>query len=143
MFGRQKRQAHGGEEVDVDAALEQHLGAVESSTESYLKDPSTGLRSQLLAALERLDQQIDASDRYGASIYQSGAWGYSAKGSVIGETSDVPTVEEVPGSEFRAQTALIRAAKREVSAPTPASLAELRAAQEALAACRGQVPPAQ
>ena len=143
MSGRKKRQAHGNEEVDVDATLELHLGAVESSIASYVKDPSTGLRSQLLAALERLDQQIDASDLYEASISHSGAWGYSAKGSVIGETSDVPTVEEVPGSEFRAQTALIRAAKREVSAPTPDSLAELREAQDALAACRGRIPPAQ
>jgi hypothetical protein len=143
MFGRQRRQNRGDEEVDVDATLESDLSGVESLIESYLKDPSVDLRNQLLAALEHLDEQIDASDRYKGSISRSGAWGYSAKGSVIGETSDVPIVEEVAGSEFRTQAALIKAAKQEVTTPTADSLAQLRAANEDLAACRSQVPPAQ
>jgi hypothetical protein len=96
-----------------------------------------------LVALEHLDHQIDASDWYEGSIARSGAWGYPGKGSVIGETGDVPIVEEVPGGEFQAQIALIKAAKREISNPNAASLAILRAANEALAACRGQAPPAQ
>jgi hypothetical protein len=142
MFGRQRRQGDGEEELEVDATLESDLDAVEVLIESYLKDPSAGLREQLLAALERLDQQIAASDSYEGGVARSGAWGYAAKGSVIGETSDVPIAEAVPASEFRAQTALVKAAKREVSSPTTASLAELRAANDALAASRGQVPPA-
>ncbi len=143
MFGRQRRQPQREEELEVDSTLESDIGAVEDLIQSYVKDPSAGPRNQLLAALERLDQQIDASDRYEGSISRSGAWGYSAKGSVIGETNDLPIAEEVPASEFRAQTALIKAAKREVSTPSAASLAELRAANEALAACRDQVRPTQ
>jgi hypothetical protein len=140
MLRRQRRQAHQEQDLAVDATLESDLFGVEALIEAYLKDPSPGRRSELFAALEHLDLQIDASDRYEGSIDRSGAWGYGAKGSVIGETSDVPIVEEVPEGEFQAQTALIKAAKREVSTPGPGSLAQLRAANEALAACRGQAP---
>ncbi len=142
MFGSQRRRAHRSSELAVDATLESDLVDVEGLIKAYLKDPSVGPRKQLLAALEHLDQRIDASDQYEGSIARSGAWGYASKGSVIGETSDAPIVEEVPGGEFQAQTILIKAAKREVSTPSAASLAELRSADDALAACRGQVPPA-
>ena len=103
MFGRQRREAHGEEELEVDATLEADLGAVEALIQSYLKDPSAGRREQLVAALERLDQQIAASDSYEGGVSRSAAWGYAGKGSVIGETSDVPIAEAVPASEFRAQ----------------------------------------
>ncbi len=142
MFGSQRHRAHQEQELAVDATLESDLVGVEALIEAYLKDPSVGPRTQLLAALEHLDQHIDASDRYEGSIARSGAWGYASKGSVIGETSDTPIVEEVPGGEFQAQTVLIKAAKREVSTPSAASLAELRAANEGLAAYRGQASPA-
>jgi hypothetical protein len=41
-----------------------------------------------------------------------------------------------------AQTVLIKAAKREVTGPTPETLADLRAASQALAELRGGEPPA-
>jgi len=138
MFGRHKHQSDEDEEVSVDAALELDLGTVEHSIEAYLRDPSVGLRNELLTVLERLDQQIDRSDAYESSIIGSAAFGFSAKGSVIGETSSASPAEDIPESLLRAQTVLIKAAKREVMAPTPDTFADLRAANQALSAERGR-----
>jgi hypothetical protein len=132
MSGRQEHPTEGEEEVSVDATLERDLAAVQRSVEAYLNDPSVTLRHELLAVLEHLDQHIDLSDAYESSVWGSGALGFSSKGSVIGETSSVSPAEIVPESVLRAQTALIKAAKREVTAPTPRTLADLRAAHEAL-----------
>jgi hypothetical protein len=133
----------GGEkddEVAVDVTLELALGATEEAIETYLTDPSPSLRTQLLTALETLDQQIDSSDAYEKSTIGSAAFGYSSKGSVIGETSSVSAAQEIPGAELRAQMVLVKAAKDEVRAPTAETLAELRAAHHALAAVRGRDP---
>jgi len=141
MFGRHKHETGDDEEVAVDATLELDLGAVEEAIETYLEDPSAQLRNNLLAALERLDQRIEDSDAYESSVMGSGAVGYSSKGSVIGETSSASAAEEVPESVLRAQTVLIRAAKREVAAPTADTLNDLRAAARALSAERSEEPP--
>ena len=141
MFRRQKQETHEDEDVAVDATLELGLGSVEASIEAYLKDPSVIVRSQLLAGLERLDQQIDDGDAYGSGVIGSAAIGYSDKGSVIGETSSHSAAEEVPDSVWRAQTALIKAAKREVTAPTPETLVDLTAAHQALVAALNTEPP--
>jgi len=138
MFGRQEHQTDEGEEVSVDANLELDLGMVEQSIEAYLKDPSVDLRNELLTVLERLDQQIDRSDAYESSVIGSAAFGYSDKGSVIGETSSASPAEDIPESVLRAQTVLIKAAKRDVTAPTPDTLADLRAANQALSAERSK-----
>ncbi len=74
MFGSQRRRDQ-VQELAVDATLESDLVGVEGLIEAYLKDPSVGPRKKLLAALEHLDQDIDASDRYEGSIARSGAWG--------------------------------------------------------------------
>lgn len=130
----------GNDEVSVDATLELALGTVEEAIDAYLHDPSSSPRTQLLAALESLDQLIDSSDAYESSTIGSAAFGYSTKGSVIGETSSVSAAEEIPGAELRAQTVLVKAAKDEVRAPTARTLSSLRAAQHALAAVRGGGP---
>jgi hypothetical protein len=44
-------------------------------------------------------------------------------------------------AELRAQMGLVKAAKDEVTTPTPETLTELRAAREVLAALRGQASP--
>ncbi len=132
MFGRHKHQSDEDDEVSVDATLELELDTVEQSTEAYLKDPSVDLRNELLTVLGRLDQQIERSDAYEGSIIGSAALGLSAKGSVIGETSSASPAEDIPESILRAQTVLIRAAKREVVAPAADTLADLRAANQAL-----------
>lgn len=64
MFGRQKHATDEDEDVAVDATLELDLGTVGESIEAYLEDPSVNLRNDLLAVLERSDQQIDNSDAY-------------------------------------------------------------------------------
>ena len=114
MFGRHKHQTDEDEEVSVDATLELELDTVGQSIEAYLKDPSIDLRNELLTVLERLDQQIDRSDAYESSIIGSAAFGFSTKGSVIGETSSASPAADIPESLLRAQTVLIRAAKREL-----------------------------
>jgi hypothetical protein len=138
---RQKHRTDDVENVSVDAILELDLGTVEQSVEAYLEDPSLALRHELLAALERLDQHIDRSDAYESSVIGSAALGYSAKGSVIGETSTSSPAEDIPEAVLRAQTALIKAAKREVTGPTSDTFADLRAANQALAAVRSREAP--
>ena len=144
MFGRRKRH-HDEEDVAVDATLELDLAAVEESIEAYLQDPSDERRTALLAVLERLYQHLDDSDAYESSTITSGALGYADKGAVLGETANASAAEEVPESVFQAQIALIKAAKREVSAPTPETLADLRTAHEALSTAmnRGRPPNGQ
>ena len=137
MLGREK-----DDEVAVDATLELSLGTVEEATDAYLQDPSSSLRTQLLAVLESLDQVIDSSDAYESSSIGSAAFGYSTKGTVIGETSSGSAAEEIPGAELRAQMVLIKAAKDDVRAPSSDTLSALRAASHALAVVRGQGPPA-
>jgi hypothetical protein len=141
MFGRQKHPDDESEDVAVDATLELDLASVEQWIETYLKDPSVALRQKLLASLEQLDQQIDRSDAYESSGIGSAAFGFSAKGTVIGETSSASAAEEIPGSILRAQTILVKAAKQEVAAPTPETLADLRAASTALSAERSKQTP--
>ncbi len=140
MFGRHKRQTD-EEATAVDATLELDLGTVEESIDAYLQDPSDDLRHALLAALERLDQHVDDSDAYESNTIGSGALGYSTKGAVLGETTSASAAEEVPESVLRAQIALVRAAKREVSAPTAATLADLRTANQTLSAALHEGSP--
>ena len=131
----------GDEEVDevvVDAALERAIGSTEEAIGSYLEDPSAAARAPLLSALEALDTQIDDSDAYGSSTFDSAAFGYTTKGSVLGETSSVSAASAIPGAELRAQIALVRAAKDEVRAPSAGTLTALRAAQEDLTAVRAR-----
>jgi hypothetical protein len=134
-----ERHDHGtgdDEDVAVDATLESYLSSVEESIGVYLENPSADLRHDLLVVLERLDQRIDDSDAYESSVIGSGAFGYPGRGTVIGETGRASVAEEVPESVLRAQMTLIKAAKREVAAPTADTLAGLRAAARDLSAAR-------
>ena len=143
MFKREKHEVDDDNEVDVDVTLEMDLDTVEQSIGTYLSEPTDQRRSELLAVLERLDQQIDLSDDYENSIVGSAAFGYSPKGNVIGETNSASAAEEVPKAVLKAQTVLVKAAKREVTAPTPQTLAELGAANQALSAARTADSPPQ
>ena len=136
MLGRDK-----DDDVAVDATLELALGAVEDAIDAYLQDTSPPVRTQLLAALENLDQRIDSSDAYESSTIGSAALGYSSKGAVIGETGSASAAEEIPESELRAQTSLVKAAKEEMRAPTAETLRQLGAARQTLAAVRGRDAP--
>lgn len=120
----------GPDETPVDATLEVDLRAVEQAVDEYLASPGARQREELVAQLTALDDQIAKSDAYESSFVGSGILGLASKGSVIGETSGEPFVEAVAAAEFRAQIALVKAAKLEIEAPTPATMDDLRAASE-------------
>jgi len=122
----------GSSEAPVDATLEMDIRHVEQAVDEYLSSPGDVQREELVAQLAALDDQISKSDFYESSIFGSGILGLASKGTVIGETSGEPFVEEVPTAEFRAQIALVRAAKLEVEAPTPETMEVLRAARQDL-----------
>lgn len=106
---------------------------VQQAADAYLNNPSQVLLQELLAALEALDQQTAAADAYQANVSGSAVFGFSPKGSVIGETGQYPLAEKLPGSVLRAQIILVNAAKAAATKPGPTSFDTLRAASLALA----------
>jgi hypothetical protein len=138
MPGHHPDQPDPEQRVTVDVTLEQDIGAAERAVEAYLENPGDDSRRELLLVLERLDQQIDLGDAYESTVIGSGALGFSTKGSVVGETSNSSVAEDIPGQELELQTELVKAAKREVTGPTPATMAGLNAANQALAAFRNE-----
>jgi hypothetical protein len=133
MFGRQR---HGEDppnaEAEVEVHLETDIDAVQQAVATFLQVGGEGSRQALLATLETLDNQIDRSDAYEASIVGSPVFGGASKGSVLGETSTYPLAEEVPDRVVRSQVALVRAAKNVIRDPSPHTLHELRSASDSL-----------
>jgi len=123
--------ADGSAELEVDATLALDLSLVEGAVDAYLATPVDATRDELIAQLAALDDQTAASDAFESSVAGSAVFGFSSKGSVIGETRSVPLVEDIPSDQFELQVALVRAAKREVVASTPQSMEDLRAARKA------------
>jgi hypothetical protein len=130
------RQSPEAQDVAVEVHLEQDITRVQHATDAYLSDPSQQRRQELLSALESLDQQTAASDAYEGSVMGSAAYGFSTKGSVIGETSQNPIAEQLSGSVLRAQIALVKAAKSAVTDAGPSTLDALRAANTELTSMR-------
>jgi hypothetical protein len=131
MFGRRAKEQPDHErpvEVDVDHTLEQDVSGVEQAVDAYLQNPNESLRKDLLTELEKLDNQCALGDDYHARV-RIGRVG----SSVVGATTTNSMGEEVPATELQAQVALVKAAKRTVTRLTPDTLADLRAANEALA----------
>lgn len=128
------------QEVDVEIHLEYDIAFVQDAADAYLDHPTEVFRKALLSALEALDQQTAASDAYEDSVVGSAVFGFSPKGSVIGETSRNPIAEELSASVLRAQVTLVKAAKAAVTAPGAPTLDTLRTASSALAALQ---PPGQ
>ena len=137
IFGRQKGKGapESGvpSEIAVDAHLEWDIEAVQKAVVAFLQSPSDGARRSLLAELEKLDNQIDLSDTYAASILGSPIFGQAPKGAVLGETGSHSMAEEVPSTVVQAQIALVRAAKTTIRDPSPEAIGELRAASDVLA----------
>jgi hypothetical protein len=131
MHGQESTEQPGGEqEVDVELTLEIDISGVAKAVDEYPDSPTDSSRKSLLTELEKLDAQTELSDAYhGGLDFPLGppqSW-------VVGATSDVPVPEYIPASEFEAQVTLVKAAKIEVTRPTPEALADLRAARQALA----------
>jgi hypothetical protein len=133
MFWRKKKHAGDAEtQVPVDANLESDIDQVARSVTDYLASPTDATRQSLLGALQVLDDRTAQSDAYGRSAIGSGAFGYSSKGEVLGETGLDPVVNEVPSTALTAQLALVNAAKDEVRGPTPDTFSALQSASAAL-----------
>ena len=122
----------GTNETSVDATLELDIRQVEQAVDEYLSNPGVVQREELVSQLAALDDQLSKSDFYESSIFGSGIFGLGSRGMVIGETSGEPFVEEVQTAEFRAQIALVKAAKLEIEAPTPKTMDDLRASSQDL-----------
>jgi hypothetical protein len=136
LLGRGAKRANAEDEAQVEVHLEWDIDSVERAVAAFLDTASDGARQSLVTAIDRLDSQVDLSDRYSESIVDSPIFGYATKGDVLGETSSNPLAEEVPGAVLRAQVALVRAAKSAVRNQGPHSLADLRTASASLAAIR-------
>ena len=91
-------------EADVDVHLEQDITMVQQATDAYLGDPGERQRQVLLSALESLDRRTAESDAYEENVVGSAVFGFSSKGSVIGETGSNPVAEEVPASPVLSST---------------------------------------
>jgi len=139
LFGRHRdNEPAQNTEADVEVHLEWDIDAVQQAVTAFLENSSDGSRQSLVAVLDRLDNQVDLSDSYAASIAGSPLFGQAPKGDVLGETSSHSMAEEIPGAVLRAQVALVRAAKIAVQDPSPNTLEDLRTCSASLAAASGQ-----
>jgi hypothetical protein len=123
-------------DVPVDATLVRLLRTVEGEVDAYLQHQTPESLHALEEAIGRLDAQTADSDAWIAGVTDTASWGVDPKGTVIGETGNVPIVEDVPGAELNAQIELVKAAKQVVREATPQSLGALLEARAALDAQR-------
>ena len=141
MFGRHADRARpDDQDVDVDVHLEHDITVVQQAADAYLNNPSQVVRQELLAALEALDRQTAAADAYQSNLGGSAVFGFTPKGSVIGETGQYPLAEELPGSVLRAQVTLVKAARAAVTGPGPTTFDALRTASLSLTSMQPPEP---
>jgi len=136
-FGRRKRGgASKDEAMAVDVQLEDDIREIEDLVGDYLRSPQDeDTRQALLAELDKLDDQTDRADAY--SNFRSVLVRYQVPRSwVIGATSDASTAEDVPSAEFKAQVALVKAAKNAIRDTTAEAQSALQRANDELAEVR-------
>ncbi len=104
----------------VDVQLEDDIAKIEALVGDYLRSPQDeATRQALLAELDKLDDQTARADAYGN--FRSVLVRYQVPRSwVIGAASDTSTAEDVPSAEFKAQVALVKAAKTAIRDTTAA-----------------------
>lgn len=120
----------------VDVQLEDHIREIEGLVGDYLRSPQDeAARQTLLAELEKFDDQTARSDAY--SNFRSVLVRYQVPRSpLIGATSDTSIGEDVPSAEFKAQVALVKAAKNAVRDRTAEAQSALQRANDELAEVR-------
>jgi hypothetical protein len=120
----------------VDVRLEDSIRGIEGLVGGYLHSPQDeATRQALLAELEKLDDQTARADAY--KDLRAVAVRYQVpRSELIGATSDTSTGEDVPGAEFKAQVALVKAAKEAIRNPTTEARSALRRASDELAEVR-------
>jgi len=136
-FGRRKRGGAGQDQVmAVDIQLEDHLRTIEGLVGGYLRNPQDeATRQALLAELEEFDDQTARADAY--SNFRAVLVRYQVPRSpLIGATSDTSIGEDVPGAEFKAQVALVKAARNAIRDTTAEAQSALRRANDELTEIR-------
>ena len=136
-FGRRKRGGASQDEVlAVDAQLEDHIREIEDLVGGYLRSPQDqATRYALAAELDKLDDQTARADAY--SNFRSVLVRYQVPRSwLIGATSDTSIGEDVPSAEFKAQVALVKAAKNAICDTTAEAQSALQRANDDLAEVR-------
>ena len=120
----------------VDAQLEDHIREIEDLVDGYLRNPQDqATRYALAAELDKLDDQTARADAY--SNFRSVLVRYQVPRSwLIGATSDTSIGEDVPGAEFKAQVALVKAAKDAICKTTGEAQSALQRANDELAEVR-------
>jgi len=136
-FGRRKRDGASQDQVmAVDVQLEDRIRTIESLVGGYLRSPQDeATRQALVAELEKFDDQTARADAY--SNFRAVLVRYQVPRSwLIGATSDTSIGEDVPGAEFKAQVALVKAAKDAIRDPTAEAQSALQRANDELAEVR-------
>jgi len=136
-FGRRKRDGASQDQVmAVDVQLEDRIRTIESLVGGYLRSPQDeATRQALVAELEKFDDQTARADAY--SNFRAVLVRYQVPRSwLIGATSDTSIGEDVPGAEFKAQVALVKAARTAIGDPTAEAQSALQRANDELAEIR-------
>ena len=136
-FGRGKRGGASQDQVmAVDVELEDHVRRIEGLVGGYLRSPQDeATRQALLAELEKLDDQTARADAY--SNFRAVLVRYQVPRSPLtGATSDTSIGEDVPGAEFQAQVALVKAARNAIRDTTAEAQSALHRANDELAEVR-------
>ena len=136
-FGRRKRGGASRDQVvAVDVQLEDHIRTIEDLAGGYLRSPQDqATRQALVAGLEEFDDQVARADAY--SNFRSVLVRYQVPRSwLMGATSDTSIGEDVPGAEFEAQVAVVKAAKDAVGDTTAEAQSALQRANDELAQVR-------
>ena len=122
----------------VDVQLEDHIRTIEGFVGGCLRSPQDKTtRQTLLAELDNLDDQTARADAY--SNLRSASVRYQVPRSwPIGATSHTSTGEDVPSAEFKAQVALVKAARNAIRDPTAEAQSALQRANDELAEVRRQ-----
>ncbi len=114
-FGRWKRGGASQDQVmAVDVQLEDHIRNIEGLVDGYLRTSrDEAMRQALVAELEKLDDQTARADAY--SDLKAVLVRYQVPRSLlIGATCDTSIREDVPSAEFKAQMALVKAARNAI-----------------------------
>jgi len=136
-FGRLKRGGASPDQVmAVDVQFEDRIREIEGLVGGYLRNPQDeSTRQALLAELEKLDDQTARADAYSNS--RAVLVRYQVPRSwVTGATSDASIAEDVPSAEFKAQVALVKAARSAIRDTTAEAQSALQRANDELAEVR-------
>lgn len=115
-------------DLSLDHALVSALERVEQAVGIYLEELAQANLDSLRKILEQLDDLTAASDQWAQSIASAGIWGYGDIHMAIGQTGMTPVIDQEDSSLFKAQVALVQAAKAVVRRPEPNTVETLRKA---------------